>query len=239
MTKFRIMLITFIILIELAIMAGFWMISHYQSPAPVYSPVVGDRALVQVVVPTNDDGPVWPSEQFVYIRFGMPILGEIKTASGHLPEVFDIVDRPARRDPVAIIRMAMAHEQAIFDQKELRCLATNIYHEARGEGRIGMVAVAWTTINRRDSPHFPNTICGVVYQPSQFAWIKEGHTSINEISAYNRSMDAARFVYYNHDGINDYTGGSLYFLSAMNNPPSWSRKFATTFVYRGHTFYKP
>lgn len=215
------------------------LIRFMNASPPVYPPVVGNRALVQVVIPTNDASPVWPSERSIYDVYGVPTLLSPISVAEKLPEVFGIMKRPVRRDGIATTIAAIAHEQVVFDQKELRCLATNIYHEARGEGRIGMVAVAWTTINRRDSPHFPNTVCGVVYQPSQFAWIKEGHTSINEVAAYNRSMDAARFVYYNHESVTDYTGGSLYFLSPMDNPPSWSRKFATTFKYRKHTFYRP
>ncbi len=47
---------------------------------------------------------------------------------------------------------------------EAICLATNIYHEARGESYAGKVAVANVTMNRVTSPKFPNTICDVVYQ---------------------------------------------------------------------------
>jgi spore germination cell wall hydrolase CwlJ-like protein len=46
---------------------------------------------------------------------------------------------------------------------ELRCLAENIYFEARGEPLNGQYAVAEVTINRVKSPYFPKTICGVVH----------------------------------------------------------------------------
>ena len=51
-----------------------------------------------------------------------------------------------------------------IDITEAICLATNIYHEARGESYAGKVAVANVTMNRVTSPKFPNTICDVVYQ---------------------------------------------------------------------------
>ena len=48
--------------------------------------------------------------------------------------------------------------------KELKCLATAIYFEARGESRQGQLAVAQVVLNRVKNPAYPNTICGVVYQ---------------------------------------------------------------------------
>jgi len=50
------------------------------------------------------------------------------------------------------------------------CLAKNIWYEARGEGRAGWQLVADVTLNRVAHPSFPNSVCAVVYQPSQFSW---------------------------------------------------------------------
>lgn len=58
---------------------------------------------------------------------------------------------------------------------ELRCLANNMYYEARGEGTMGMIAVGQVTINRVVHRGWRDTICGVVYQPKQFSWV--GHVS--------------------------------------------------------------
>ena len=38
----------------------------------------------------------------------------------------------------------------VVDEKELQCLAMNIYHEARGESLAGQVAVADVVLNRVD-----------------------------------------------------------------------------------------
>ena len=54
-------------------------------------------------------------------------------------------------------------EKAI-DINEMHCLATNIYHEARGESNEGKFAVGNVTMNRVDSNRFPDSICEVVYQ---------------------------------------------------------------------------
>lgn len=49
-------------------------------------------------------------------------------------------------------------------QAELKCMADNLYFEARGEGERGMLAVALVTANRVQSDQFPDTVCGVVKQ---------------------------------------------------------------------------
>jgi N-acetylmuramoyl-L-alanine amidase len=52
---------------------------------------------------------------------------------------------------------------------DLRCLADNIYHEARGESHIGQIAVAQVTINRARLQK--TSICAIVYQKNQFSWV--------------------------------------------------------------------
>lgn len=58
----------------------------------------------------------------------------------------------------------------VVDEKDLQCLAMNIYHEARGESLAGQVAVADVVLNRVDDRRYPNTICDVVYQAKLSEW---------------------------------------------------------------------
>ncbi len=51
-----------------------------------------------------------------------------------------------------------------FNKKQQACLARGIYFEARGEPVKGQAAVAQVILNRVRNPHYPNSICGVVYQ---------------------------------------------------------------------------
>ena len=48
--------------------------------------------------------------------------------------------------------------------KQLLCMAKNIYYEAASESYEGKLAVAQVTMNRVNSPLYPKTICEVVYQ---------------------------------------------------------------------------
>jgi spore germination cell wall hydrolase CwlJ-like protein len=64
-------------------------------------------------------------------------------------------------------------------QKQVECLAKNIYYESAGETYEGKLAVAQVTLNRVNSGIFPRDICSVVYQKTtdqnlrtvcQFSW---------------------------------------------------------------------
>ena len=52
----------------------------------------------------------------------------------------------------------------LASSRDLDCLATAVYYEARGESAAGQAAVAQVVLNRARHPAFPKTICGVVYQ---------------------------------------------------------------------------
>lgn len=66
----------------------------------------------------------------------------------------------------------MSKEPSLGIPQELKCLADNIYYESSGESFKGKIAVAMVTINRVNSPDYPNTVCKVVYQKNQFSWTK-------------------------------------------------------------------
>lgn len=55
---------------------------------------------------------------------------------------------------------------------EMRCLAGAIYFEARGETLEGQLAVGRVIVNRSTSGRFPKSYCGVVFQPSQFSFVR-------------------------------------------------------------------
>jgi spore germination cell wall hydrolase CwlJ-like protein len=96
----------------------------------------------------------------------------------------------------------------IVDQKQLHCLATNIYYEAAGEPEEGKAAVARVVVNRINHG-FASTPCKVVYQTAnyqqtdednetfwskvcQFSWVCEGKNNPNKNSkAYQSSLRVA------------------------------------------------
>jgi len=53
---------------------------------------------------------------------------------------------------------------------EMRCLATAVYYESKGEPLDGQLAVAQVILNRVQSGRFASSVCGVVYQRGQFSF---------------------------------------------------------------------
>ena len=89
-------------------------------------------------------------------------------------------------------------------EKQLDCLAINIYREAGYEPFEGKVAVAQVTLNRVAAGKFGNDVCGVVYQKNvfmekvvcQFSWACDSvhrNRPINK-EAYNESYEVAKKV---------------------------------------------
>ena len=98
-------------------------------------------------------------------------------------------------------------------------LARLVHAEAEAEPYSGKVAVAAVILNRVESPKFPNTLAGVVYQPLAFESVANGRIYTNP------SSDAIKAA---GDAINgwDPTGGALYFWNP-SKPVSrwiWSRR---------------
>ena len=51
-----------------------------------------------------------------------------------------------------------------WDVNPVKCLALNMYHEARNQGTAGILAVSAVVLNRVRDKRFPNSICEVIYQ---------------------------------------------------------------------------
>ncbi|WP_294329514.1 cell wall hydrolase [uncultured Sphingomonas sp.] len=85
---------------------------------------------------------------------------------------------PALATEYASLSDAVAAQQdvaaAMEDDRELRCLATGVYYEARSEPLSGQLAVADVILNRSTSGRFPRTVCSVMTQKGQFSFVRGG-----------------------------------------------------------------
>ena len=120
---------------------------------------------------------------------------------------------------------------------ELRCLALNMYHEARNQGKIGMLLVGHVTMNRVKHKNYPNTICKVVYQSKQFSWVHtiKNHTPI-EKKVWKLAQDLAKQVM---NRTFDRSNGALFFHHKNINP-YWSKdkdEIQKLDKHRSHIFY--
>ncbi|NNF97294.1 MAG: cell wall hydrolase [Halobacteria archaeon] len=131
------------------------------------------------------------------------------------------------------------------DNRQLTCLALNIYHEARGEPIAGQYAVAEVTLNRVASPHYPNTICEVVYQKNwdsirhryvgAFSWTEFEDKPELKKKEWHRAITIADAVYYQRQ--EPELDGAL-FYHARSIKPSWARKKTPVARIGRHIFYR-
>ena len=61
-----------------------------------------------------------------------------------------------------------------YSSNDIQLMANAVYGEARGEPYIGQVAVAAVILNRVESPSFPNTVSGVIFEPLAFTAVADG-----------------------------------------------------------------
>ncbi|MBK8085896.1 MAG: cell wall hydrolase [Devosia sp.] len=85
--------------------------------------------------------------------------------------------------------------------KEVWCMATAIYFEARSESYRGQVAVGQVVMNRVAHRLYPETICGVVFQNQnkrnacQFSFACDGIPErVTEKKAWDQAMATAKDV---------------------------------------------
>ena len=139
---------------------------------------------------------------------------------------------------IAVILTAMTLQhpsppavKRLAEPEEMRCLAENIYHEARGESDAGQMAVALTTLSRVRSHIWPDTICGVVYQDRQFSWTMRD-VSVREPEAWLKSQIVAR------QALVSKKPWAATFFHAISVNPEWSDGYTLVATIGNHKFYR-
>lgn len=143
--------------------------------------------------------------------------------------------------PLALHTTTIAQAKRIENEKELNCLAENIYHEAGNQSLMGKIGVAFVTLNRSKNANYSNNICNVVYQKyngiCQFSWVCEGKSAHNN-AAFREAKRIAMMVITKYNDLIDPTEGALFF-HAHYVKPDWAKRFIKTVRIDDHIFYKP
>ena len=165
---------------------------------------------------------------------------------------------------VAVKEVQLLPAEKIIDTEQMNCLATNIYHEARGETINGKFAVGNVTLNRVKNKNFPNTICGVVYQAvyrenwkgemvprrhkCQFSWYCDGKsdeivltTASGKIikphmDAWEESLNVALSLLKND--LFDNTFEATHYYNDKLADPNWANAYQRVAYIENHVFHK-
>ena len=125
---------------------------------------------------------------------------------------------PAPVDAASLTQLVAATPTPSDLSNELACLAGAIYFEAKGETLAGQLAVGRVIVARAKSGRFPASYCGVVYQRSQFSFIRgQSMPAINK--AGRAWTEAARIARIAHEGSwKSPVEGALFFHAARVSP---------------------
>ena len=126
----------------------------------------------------------------------------------------------------------------LVSQKDMHCLAKNIFHEAGVEDRAGKIAVAQVTLNRLQTKRWGNTICDVVYAKAQFSWTleKKKRWSQPKGKLWDESVEVA----------NEFASGkrvrgiekSKFYHTDYIKEPKWAKTMTPVKQIGQHIFYR-
>lgn len=147
-------------------------------------------------------------------------------------------------------QLVLSPEQIKDRSRQIACLARNIYFEAKGEGELGMAAVA-VVVRNRIQHGFANDACAVVYQQNQvtknegittrrvkicqFSWTCEQNKKVTNKSIYALSEQIAAAVLYDGAYPDLFPDNVLFYHADYVNPRWRYQRYA---VIGNHIFYK-
>ena len=144
----------------------------------------------------------------------------------------------------------------IEPDRSTECLALNMYHEARGQGIAGELAVTAVVLNRVNDKRYPDTVCEVVEEgPTRaswkdpkvrypikntclFSWFCDGKSDMpRNKKIYNRMYGLADAILSNDLPFIDITGGATHYHADYVSP-AWAKTKTKTVEIQDHIFYK-
>jgi spore germination cell wall hydrolase CwlJ-like protein len=137
-------------------------------------------------------------------------------------------------DYASLSAAVASQEGEDVSDRELTCLATGIYFEAKGEPLAGQLAVADVILNRTNSGRFPKSVCSVITQPGQFSFVRGGKLPTPPANAQWRKAMAIAHV-AKKDLWDSPAGDALYF-HARYAKAGWGRARVAT--VGNHIFYR-
>lgn len=156
---------------------------------------------------------------------------------------------------VDINKYKMPHEDTT-KQESIVCLAKNAYFEARNQSVLSQIAVSQVVMNRVQSPDFPNTVCGVVYEAQlskwykekmdkevplkhkcQFSWYCDGKPDTpQDIDSWVNAQTIAWKMMQSKSYIGITEGATHYHAHYVN--PKWAKELTVIGTIGNHKFYR-
>ncbi len=120
--------------------------------------------------------------------------------------------------------------------RELECLAVGIYFESKSEPLSGQLAVGEVIANRANSKgRFPSSYCGVLFQRSQFSFIR-GRALPSVPRSSRQWQTAVAIAKIVDQDLKDSAANNALFFHAKRVSPRWKLKRVASIG--NHIFYR-
>jgi len=201
-------------------------------------PAIADKA------DTHRDTAEWQSRAVAFAAVSEGADFENSYAEALAETFSDTPSTHVQRVTVATsdLTVSVKPQLASVKMQEAKCLAEAIYYEARSQSYAGQKAVAEVVQNRVKSKHYPNSICGVVYEGServtgcQFSFTCDG--SMDKAPRgrhWEKSQSIAKLSIMG--GYTKFMGRATHYHTHEVNPP-WAKNLHSLGDVGDHTFYR-
>lgn len=135
---------------------------------------------------------------------------------------------------MAVVQVAKAEERI---EREVKCLALNVYHEARSEPEMGQQMVAAVTLHRARATG--RSVCRTVYAPHQFSWtdLPRERQRVLEPGAWHRAMLVAKQAYFRQHILGLEPPLMASHFHTLDVRPSWAAALTHVATIGRHRFY--
>jgi len=148
----------------------------------------------------------------------------------------DEASPPAAKPTGDLASMVAQLRSAEAGSRELECLATGIYFEAKGEPLPGQLAVGKVIANRAESGgRFPGTYCGVLFQRGQFSFV-HGRSLPSVPRSSKQWQTAVAVAKIVDQDLKESSVGDALFFHARYVSPGWRMKRVASIG--NHVFYR-
>lgn len=219
---------------------------------PADPAIAGQQSLVAEASQTPDDEPAMSVASIDPTLIGLP------PSSAALDAIAGLAGGQSSAPMPAIASQQLAYARANepitefeiksksgkqYSDKELWCLATAIYFEARGESYRGQVAVGQVVMNRVAHRLYPKTICGVVFQNQhwrnrcQFSFACDGIPEVvTERKSWAQAQEIAKGIVKGELYLTEVANATHYHASYVY--PDWAPRLKKVTKIGLHVFYR-
>jgi spore germination cell wall hydrolase CwlJ-like protein len=214
------------------------MLSSYRSALLVFAALSASSVAPAQVRQTAEPMVLASNNLPLQVIAPQPIEIDDAAPAANLPvvdELAPLADKPARpsSDLASLVAQLRGSEPGT---RELECLAVGIYFEAKSESLAGQLAVGDVIANRANSNgRFPSSYCGVLFQRSQFSFIR-GRALPSVPRASRQWSTAVAIAKIVHQDLKDSAASKALFFHAKRVSPGWKLKRVA--AIGNHIFYR-